>query len=147
LGLDRPNRFRFDGFWVTPWRVSIGLQAFAESGTPLNEMGYFNRDYGPLIFLVPRGSAGRLPTYWGTNLTASYPFVIGPATVTLQAYLLNMFNKQIAISRDDSYSTSVTAGYPATAFDPNQEQTNPYYGAVNHRSQPRVFRAAVRVSF
>ena len=147
LGLDRPNRFRFDGFWVTPWRVSIGLQAFAESGTPLNEMGYFNRDYGPLIFLVPRGSAGRLPTYWGTNLTASYPFVIGPATVTLQAYLFNMFNKQIAISRDDSYTTSITAGYPDTAFDPNQEQTNPYYGAVNHRSQPRVFRAAVRVSF
>jgi hypothetical protein len=37
--------------------------------------------------------------------------------------------------------------YPATVYDPNQEQTNPYYGSVNHRSQPRVFRAAVKVSF
>jgi hypothetical protein len=58
-----------------------------------------------------------------------------------------MFNKQIAISRDDSYTTSVIAGYPENVFDPNQEPTNPYYGSVNHRSQPRVFRAAVRISF
>jgi hypothetical protein len=110
-------------------------------------MGYFNEGYGSLIFLVPRGSAGRLPTYWGTNLTASYPFAIGPATVTLQAYLFNVFNKQIAISRDDSYTTSLTAGYPETVFDPDQPANNPYYGSVNHRSAPRAFRAAVRVSF
>lgn len=147
LALDRPNRFRFDGFWVTPWRVSVGLQAFADSGTPLNQMGYFNRFYESLVFLVPRGSAGRLPTYWGANLTASCPLTIGPVTVTLQAYLFNIFNKQIAISRDDSYSTYPPAGYPNTAFDPNQEQTNRYYGSVNHRSPPRVFRAAVKVSF
>ena len=104
LALDRPHRFRLDGYWVTPWRLSVGLQAFVESGAPLNRLGYFNESYGASVFLVPRGSEGRLPTLWGTNLTLSYPIVIGPATVTLQAYLFNVFNKQIAISRDEEWS-------------------------------------------
>ncbi len=42
LALDRPHRFRFDGYWVSPWRLSVGLQAFAESGAPLNRLGYLN---------------------------------------------------------------------------------------------------------
>jgi outer membrane receptor protein involved in Fe transport len=148
LALDRTNRFRFDGFWVTPLELSVGLQAFVETGAPLNQMGYFNDGYGPYIFLVPRGSVGRLPTLWGTNLTLSYPIAIGPTTVTLQAYLFNVFNKQIAVDRDNSWSsTSPPADFPATIYDPNQEQTNPYYGAITRRQEPRVFRAAIRVSF
>jgi outer membrane receptor protein involved in Fe transport len=147
LALDRTNRFRFDGYWTSPWRVSVGLQAFAETGAPLNKMGYFNDGYGPLIFLEPRGSVGRLPTLWGANLTLSYPIAIGPATVTLQGYLFNIFNKQIAVDRDNSWSTSAPENFPATIYDPNQEQTNPYYGDVTRRQEPRVFRAAIRVSF
>lgn len=145
LALDRTNRFRLDGYWTTPFRLAVGLQFFAETGAPLNKMGYFPE--GPLIFLVPRGSEGRLPTLWEANLTLAYPVALGPATMTLQAYLFNVFNKQIAISRDDSWSTSPPAGYPATIFDPNQEQTNTEYGKVTHRQDPRTFRAAVKVSF
>ena len=101
------------------------------------------------VFLVPRGSAGRLPTLWEANLTLSYPIAIGPVTVTLQAYLFNLFNKQIAISRDDGWSTTTPpADFPATIYDPNQEQNNP---KTMERSpvatDPRSFRAAVRVSF
>ncbi len=147
LALDRPHRFRFDGYWVTPWRLSVGLQAFVESGGPLNQMGFFNSFYGSMIFLAPRGSVGRLPTLWDANLTLSYPIAIGPLTVTLQAYLFNLFNNQIATSRDDQWSISPPEGFPATIYDPNQEPNNPYYGAVTGRSEPRAFRAAVRVSF
>ena len=53
---------------------------------------------------MPRGSEGRLPTLWDANLTLSYPIAIGPATVTLQAYLFNVFNKQIAVARDDFWT-------------------------------------------
>ena len=147
LALDRPHRFRLDGYWVTPWELSLGLQAFVESGAPLNRRGYLNEDPGASVFLVPRGSEGRLPTLWGTDLTASYPITIGPVTVTLQAYLFNVFNEQIAISRDEAWSNQQPPDYPASIFDPNQEQNNPEYGKVNGRSEPRVFRAAVRVSF
>ena len=37
------------------------LQAFAESGAPLNQLGYFNFNYDPLVYLVPRGTAGACP--------------------------------------------------------------------------------------
>ena len=90
--------------WVSPWRLAVGLQAFVESGAPLNKLGYFSEDFASAVNLVPRGSEGRLPTLWGTNLTLSYPIAIGPATVTLQAYLFNVFNKQIAIARDDFWT-------------------------------------------
>jgi hypothetical protein len=147
LALDRSHRFRLDGYWVTPWRLSLGLQAFVESGAPLNRRGYLNEFYGASVFLVPRGSEGRLPTLWGTSLTLSYPIAIGPATVTLQAYLFNVFNEQIATSRDEAWSTQQPPDYPASIFDANQEQNNPEYGKVTGRSDPRVFRAALRVSF
>ena len=147
LALDRPHRFRLDGYWVLPWGLSVGLQAFAESGAPFNQLGYFNPNYGSLVFLVPRGTAGRLPTNWGADLDLAYPIAVGPVTVTLQAYLFNVFNKQIAVSRDEAWSDSPGTNLPATIYDPNQLKTNDLYGAVTGRSDPRSFRAALRVSF
>ena len=61
------------------------------------------------------------PRSGGRTSRSRYPIAIGPATVTLQAYLFNIFNKQIAISRDDAWSDSPPQGYPASVFDPNQE--------------------------
>jgi outer membrane receptor protein involved in Fe transport len=147
LALDRPHRFRFDGYWISPWRLSVGLQAFAESGAPLSRLGYLNESLPPVVYLDPRGSDGRLPTLWGANLSFSYPIAIGPAMVTLQAYLFNVFDKQIAIFRNEWWSTKQPEGYPATIYDPDQAQMNTDYGKVMDRSSPRVFRAAVKASF
>jgi hypothetical protein len=147
LALDRPHRLRLDGYLVTPWRFSVGLQAFVESGAPRNRMGFFNSDAGSLVFLVPRGSAGRLPTLWEANLTLGYPIAVGPVTVTVQAYLFNAFNNQIATSRDEAWSSSPPDGFPATIYDPNQEKSNLEYGKVTSRQEPRYFRAAVKISF
>ena len=147
LSLDRPHRFRLDGFWVTPWRLTVGLQAYAESGTPLNRFGYFNGKYGSAVFLVPRGSAGRLPTLWESSLTLSYPIAVGPVSVTLQAYIFNLFNNQIVTSRDEAWSINPPKGYPATVEDSNQPSDNPDYGKATSRQAPRSLRGAVRVSF
>ena len=146
LFLDRPYRFRLDSYWTTPLGVSIGLQAYAVSGPPLDRLGYFNGSAS--VFLVPRGSEGRLPTQWEANLTLSYPISLGPATVTLQAYLLDVFNNQIALTRDDDWTTGPTPGYPANIYDPTVPTNNPdLYGKFTSRQAPRSFRAAVRVSF
>ena len=96
---------------------------------------------------MPRGEAGRLPTQWGTDLTLQYPIAVGPATVTLAGYVFNLFNEQIAVDRDNAWSTSPPANFAETVFDPNHKQTNPYYGSVTRRSSPRVFRAALKGSF
>jgi hypothetical protein len=147
LALDRPHRFRLDGYWTTPWRFSLGLQGFVESGAPYNKLGYLNGIVGPAVYLEPRGSAGRLPTNWEANLRLAYPFALGPVTVTLQGYVFNAFNNQIANTVDEVWSWSPPADYPATIYDPNQPSDNPAYGQVTWRYPPRSFRAGLRVSF
>jgi hypothetical protein len=144
LFLDRPHRFRLDGYWVSPWRIAVGLQGFVESGAPFNKLGYFSGNYDPAIYLVNRGSAGRLPTQWEANLTLSYPIAVGPATVTLQAYAFNLFSNQIGTAVDEKWSLAQPSG---SVFDSNQSSTNPEYGKFTSRQTPRFFRAAVRVSF
>jgi hypothetical protein len=148
LYLDRPYSFRLDGFYVTPFRLSVGLQTWLRSGAPLSVNGYFNWNYGE-IRLLPRGYAGRLPTEWDANLTLEYPIAVGPTTVTLQAYVYNLFNNQIALGQDEMWSNpeQQPADYPASLYDPNQPQSNPYYGLTTARQDPRVFRFAAKVSF
>jgi hypothetical protein len=147
LFLDRPHRGRLDVSYTTPFRLFGGLQAYVESGTPLDQMGYLNFFYGPVVPLVQRGYAGRLPTLWEANLTLGYPITIGPVTVTLQAFLYNIFNNQIRTQQDTAYTINQPAGYPDTLYDPNVPSNNPNYEHILARQDPRLFRAAVRVSF
>ena len=58
-------------------------------------------------------------------------------TVTLQAYLFNVFNKQIAIARRGLVPRTAPWLSP-TIYDPNQAQSNPDYGAMTDRSDPRA---------
>ena len=105
------------------------------------------RVYGATIHLVPSGYSGRLPTLWDANLTLSLSDPLGPVTVTLQAYLFNVFNNQIRTARTRTGRDQQQVGYPNTIYDPNQPSTNPHYGRITDRSEARLFRAAVRISF
>jgi hypothetical protein len=147
LFLDRPHSLRFDGIYVTPLKLRVGLQAYFQSGAPLDRIGFLSYYYGSAVQLDQKGYAGRMPSLWEANLTLSYPIVIGPATVTVQAYVYNLFNNQFPTYRDTVWSDDEPAGYPASIFDPAQQQTNPYYGRATSRQDPRMLRAAVKISF
>jgi hypothetical protein len=147
LFLDRPHQARLDGYYVLPFGLSVGLQSWIRSGPPLNRYGYFNFFYGSVIQLDPRGSAGRMPAEWDANLTLAYPIRIGPVTATLQGYVFNVFNNQIRTDQDMVWAAERPADYPDSLFDPTQPQSNPNYGKIVTRSDPRLFRAAVRISF
>ena len=107
--------------------------------------------------LVQRGSAGRLPNLYEMNLSLGYPVAFGPVTVTPTLYLFNAINAQQVTLRDVRYSTSQPEGYtncsgttfppPCTLYDPNQQQTNPNYHNVTQRQSPRLFRAALKITF
>ncbi|MEX1246338.1 MAG: TonB-dependent receptor [Thermoanaerobaculia bacterium] len=146
LYLDRPHQLRLDSFYVMPFGLSAGLQAWLRSGAPLNQYGYLNEFYG-VIQLVPRGYAGRLPMEWEANLTLEYPIRIGPVIATLQGYVYNLFNNQVRLGQDTTWSAQQQDGYPDTIYDPNQASSNENYGKVTERSAPRLFRFALRVSF
>ena len=145
LFLDRPIDFRVSGFYRTPLNLSVGLQAYVLSGAPLDKTGYFNGAYGSRIQLVQRGSAGRLPTEWDASLTLEYPLRLGPATVTLQAFVFNLFNNQVVTSQDTAWTYGIPQPYPN--YDPNQPSDNLNYGKATSRQAPRLFRAAARISF
>jgi len=149
LFLDRPHSFRADVSYTAPFRLFVGLQGFVQSGAPLDKLGYFNGNaiFGSPIQLVPRGQAGRLPTLWEANLTLGYPMAVGPVTVTLQAYLFNLFNNQIETQRDVNYTVRPPPGYPNTLYDPNVPSNNRNYGKIVTRQDPRLFRAAMKISF
>ncbi len=148
LFLDRPHKFRLDASYTTPLKLFVGLQAFVQSGAPLNQQGYFNQFYSD-IQLVPRGDAGRLPTLWEANLTLGYPVVVGPVTITAQAYVYNLFNNQIATQQDVFYTIRRPPGYPNTLYDVNvpADRVNPNYGKILARQDPRLIRGAVKISF
>ena len=167
LYLDRPHNFRLDTTYVAPFGLTAGLQFYVQSGPPLNQIGYFNQFYIAQTFLVPLGSAGRLPTQYEANLSLAYPFHIGPTTVTLQGYVFNLLNKQIVTNVDNNWQISQGANYPKTPDEyPNlflapctaaqssdpvgnrcNEQRNDNYGKATSRQDPRLFRAAVKISF
>ena len=147
LFLDRPHNLRLDMSYTTPFKLFVGFQAFVRSGAPLNKQGYFNSGYGAEIMLVERGSAKRLPTQYDANLTLGYPIQLGPVSITPQLYVFNLIGRQQNVLEDVRWSTSQPAGYPNTIFDPNQQQTNPNYGKITTRSDPRLLRGAVKISF
>jgi hypothetical protein len=59
-----------------------------------------------------------------------------------------VFNRQTVTARNEFRSFVLPpSGYPDSIFDPNQEQTNPEYGRPTARLDPRLFRAALKISF
>ena len=148
LFLDRPVNFRAAGFYRTPLKLSVGIEAYVLSGAPLDKTGYFNTIYNSAVLLVPKGSAGRMPTLWEASATLEYPMRLGPATVILQGFVYNLFNNQIPTSQDTQWTYSAPEpGQPYPNYDPNQQQRNDNYGKAMTRQAPRLFRAAARVSF
>ncbi len=144
---DRPHNVRLDGYYATPWKLWVGLQAYLQSGAPLSRIGYFSFGFSD-VQLVPKGYEGRLPTAWEANLTLGYPLSLGPVTVTAQLYVFNLFNNQIRTSQDMRWSaTNPPANYPKSLFDPNQEQNNPEYGKATGRQEPRFLRGSLKISF
>jgi outer membrane receptor protein involved in Fe transport len=167
LYLDRPHNVRLDATWITPIKLAVGLQAYYQSGPPLSVTGYFNAGYGAQVQLVPLGSAGRLNDQYEGNLSLSYPFTLGPTTVTLQGYVFNLLNRQAVTNVDNNWQQSPGANYPTSPANYNNlflppctaaqssdpvankcnEQTNPNYGKASSRQDPRLFKFALKVSF
>ncbi|HTY40734.1 MAG TPA: TonB-dependent receptor [Thermoanaerobaculia bacterium] len=148
---DHPQSARLDLSYTFPFKAFVGLGAYVQSGSPTNRIGFahVNLPFTVPVYLVMRGSQGRLPTLWAANLTAGYPFAIGPVTVTAQLYLFNLFNSQIVTYRWTIYRNANPPGYPDTIYDPvaPPDYQGHNWQAVVSRQDPRLFRAALRISF
>ena len=138
LFLDRPHSFRLDAAYTAPFGLTFGLTGFVRSGAPEDQVGYFNTQYGPELFLVPRGSFGRLPTDYEINASLGYTIKIAPVDVSLFLQGFNLINRQTVLSVDNTYTQDVP-GSPDEFF-------GSFNKALSRRS-PRQLRFGARISF
>jgi hypothetical protein len=151
LSLDHTHQARVDATYSFPVGLLVGLDTYVRSGRPLNQLGVAFNDQGFVVpvYLVPRGSAGRMPTLWESDLTLGWPFSFGSLVVKPQVYVYNVFNRQTPTYVNEFYRLEDPPGYPQTLYDPvvPPAYVSPSYRKVIVRQDPRLFRAAIRVSF
>jgi hypothetical protein len=161
LELHRPHQFRVDAVWTSSFGLVVGGQGYVRSGATTNRLGYFNAPYPDLIYLQQRGSAGDLSTDYEMNLSLAYNINVGKVTITPQLYVFNLFDRQTPTAIDERWNPNGTflepgdAAYSAT--DPlansgvacgNSVCTdNVDYRKTTERSDPRLFRVALKLTF
>jgi outer membrane receptor protein involved in Fe transport len=165
LELDRPVQARLDAVYTAPFGLTAGLGFYVRSGLPISKLGWFNDFYPDLLYLNTRGSDGRNPTEYEANVTLGYNLNVGPVTITPMVYVFNVLNRQTVQSVDSTFNpqgsfvTDPTSPFygqagiqpgsaancPATATAPCSD--NPDYLKANQRSNPRLLRVALKITF
>jgi hypothetical protein len=113
LANDRPHSGHLDGYYQIPAGdgafVVVGASFSAYSGIPRNYVAAIGPGQ-PLVFLLPRGAAGRTPTVTQTDLKLSYHRKLS-RTFSLEAFLdiYNIMDRRTALSLDDNYTTDVAS--------------------------------------
>jgi hypothetical protein len=112
LANDRPHSGRVDAFGQIPagnGTLMGGISFSAYSGIPRNHVSALY-DGGQLVFLLPRGSAGRTPTVTQVDFKVAYRHQLSQ-NVALEAFIdfFNLFNKRTPLRVDDDYTLDVAA--------------------------------------
>ncbi len=140
LSNDRRHQFKLSGYYVFPFRLSVGLSAYYRSGTPLSRYGYSDA-YGRYeFFLNDRGSEGRTPDTYEADLHLGYPIPVGPVNINVLVDVFNLFNAQKAVLLDQRWGFQ-------EADNSSPTPVNPGYGKPVLRTPPTSARLGVRVSF
>jgi Carboxypeptidase regulatory-like domain/TonB-dependent Receptor Plug Domain len=106
---DVPNSFKVDGAYVyeldAKTTFNFGANFRADEGTPLNYLGAHPL-YGPSeAFILPRGSAGRLPWTWSINARAQATYkMTKDYSLGLTVDLFNVTNNQQTTNVNQNYT-------------------------------------------
>jgi hypothetical protein len=109
LSNDRNVQLKFDGAYEFSSGPLSGLNVGPSfrwlSGTPLNAYGYSLAYQNWEYYLVPRGSVGRGPSDWETDIHVSYPIRFGgEKRLSVIADIFNLFNRQSITVLDERYN-------------------------------------------
>ncbi len=158
LGEDRPHVLKIFGTYMVTDALSLGGYVRAQSGTPWERRA---QDWysGYRLLLEPLGTE-RNDFWTNVDVLAAYNLRIGGRVVTrLEARVLNLFNTQTAISRDNrafldprtrQFDGSQVPGDPASytrALIVNRNQPNSRLGQPTTYAPPRRLLLMARVDF
>jgi len=159
LANDRPHSGHVDALYQLPVGKGMftgGLTYSAYSGVPRNYVAaLFNGQQ--LVFLLPRGAAGRTPTITQADLKFGYRRELTPNT-SVEAFfdLFNLFDSRTALRMDDNYTfDSAAAIVNGTTNDLKYAKSasgapivqNPNFGQPTAYQAPIHGRLGVRFLF
>ncbi len=114
LPTEQRHKVKFNGFYTfdlhEAGRLTVGTSFNFQSGYPVSLRGDNNRYAGQfLIFVLPRGSAGRVQPNYQWNLLASYAYPL-PKELELEfsARILNVTNSKAVLRVDEVYTFQTT---------------------------------------
>jgi hypothetical protein len=142
---DRPHVLKVFGSASINSSVTVSGYLRVQSGTPWAARG---RDWpgAVLNYLEPAGSH-RNPTWANVDLMGLYRLPLqGPATVSLEVRLLNVFNNQTRLSTDSQQYLDLRTVPEPPYFAPYL-QPNPFFGTGNAFAPPRRLHLSLRASF
>jgi hypothetical protein len=126
----------------------MGAGFYVRSGLPISRLGFYNTFYPGTLYLDTRGTLDRTPTDYDLNLSLGYNICLGPVTITPQAYLYNVINKQFANNYQTVYNTN--GSFDDTVGSPTYGEAvldEPDYLKAAARNNPRLLRVALKVTF
>jgi hypothetical protein len=95
LATDRPHQFKLYGAYTFDWGLTLGMNAYAMTGTPLQTEVYLNDMQG--FYPLGRGNLGRNPFIWQVDLYAEYNLKLSEKyTLNFNVNVTNVTNNDIA---------------------------------------------------
>ena len=112
LSANIPHRVKLDGFYSfdlkQAGRLTLGTSFRMQSGFPINvrsDTPNFNYSGGYLVYMLPRGSGGRVQPNYQWNLSAGYAYPLPKdLEIEFNARVLNVTNAKAILRVDDIYT-------------------------------------------
>ncbi|HEX5106886.1 MAG TPA: carboxypeptidase regulatory-like domain-containing protein [Vicinamibacterales bacterium] len=142
---DRPHVLKVFTTYTATTRLTVAGYLRVQSGTPWAARG---KDWtgSTLNFLEPSGSH-RNPVWTNLDLLSSYRLPVGgPASISVEARLLNVIGNQTRLSTDALEYLDLPTTSSPPYFGPYL-QPNPFFGTGNAFAPPRRLHLAAVVSF
>jgi hypothetical protein len=148
LSGDRPYQVKIHSSYRLPFDLTVSEAFSLSAGSPISALGpELPSTYGPFIYLLPRGSAGRTPTHWTLDLHADYPvYDRSNRSVRLIIDAFNATNQHAPIVMDQFYIYRGMPGFAPWRAPDNLDsfgnpRFNPDLPSSAYFNTPRVYQA------
>ena len=162
LRADKPYHFKLFTAYSFDFGLTLSEGMQISAGVPISAQGpEIVNGYGDgTIFLQPRGSQGRTPTYWNFDFHADYRLPLGSArNLSLILDVFNLFNNHELLEVDQDYAYEGMPGFSNTwgASSNLDEFGNPqfnsnlpsstFYGTPILYQNPRSVQIGLKFTF
>jgi len=131
---DHRHVFKFNASYKFNFGLTAGTTFWIMSGAPYNEFGTSPMEFKRYIYLVERGTAGRLPTIWDLNLRLTYDLDITSVHGKIFLDAMHVGSPRKTVKVDE-----------VKYFDYEMTNLNDNYGNVLQYQPPMMIRIGLNI--